>query len=228
MFGGPCSTADLPWEKLFMKRYFCRLFFLSLIAAGTTLLSSCNSGEQTSAIGMTSSGRTYVAYNGGPIDVFFTKKNAGFGIGKAERGIVIVSTEPKPKPSGKTGAVRLELSSDAEQAFKGQTIYVRVTARPYALRPSSKMAVVYSTNAVGNSNWKWFPIKSEDDVIYEFKYDYPAKDQKPGHDYIGIWPDTSSKDKGIVVTHVEVSLDARCKWPGRINKKRSFCLPEIE
>ena len=55
------------------------------------------------------------------------------------------------------------------------------------LHPSSRLAVAYSTNDVGNSGWRWFPVGQE---WAELEMDYDVPPMKNGRgDFIGLLPD---------------------------------------
>lgn len=196
---------------------------IGILGAALALGGCGGEGDGTAGLGIDQTGRTYVAYAGGKSDIFYVPKD--YGIGDGENGAVLITVDKKPKASGKTGAIYLNLDAAAEAVFRGKEIFVRVYAKPYNQKSAEKFTVDYSTNAVGNSNWKWFPIQDFEEMIYEFRYPYPADVQEADNDYIGIWPDVTGSELGIVVSRVEAGLDAVCPWPGLINDTRSFCEP---
>jgi hypothetical protein len=62
-----------------------------------------------------------------------------------------------------------------------------VTARSAAVMPSPAFAVAYSTNDVGNSGWRSFPLT---DKLADYSFTYSVPKMKAGNsDYIGILPD---------------------------------------
>ena len=94
---------------------------------------------------------------------------------------------PKRYPRDATGGYSIRVSDQTELAASGKPVRVLVVARAAEAASSSRLAVAYSTNEVGNSGWRWFPVGQE---WAELEMDYDVPPMKNGRgDFIGLLPD---------------------------------------
>jgi hypothetical protein len=99
----------------------------------------------------------------------------------------LANGDPKAHSAGPTGGYSIRVSDQTELAASGKPVRVLVVARVAAAAPSSRLAVAYSTNEVGNSGWRWFSVGQE---WAELEMDYDVPPMRDGHgDFIGLLPD---------------------------------------
>jgi hypothetical protein len=99
----------------------------------------------------------------------------------------LANGDPKAHSAGATGGYSIRVSDETELAASGKPVRVLVVARAAEAAPSSRLAVAYSTNEVGNSGWRWLPVGQE---WAELEMDYDVPPMKDGRgDFIGLLPD---------------------------------------
>jgi hypothetical protein len=109
--------------------------------------------------------------------------------------LFVKGTLNEPISNGKTSGVSIAVSPEAEQAFSGKKITIRIVSSAY--QPGEAF-LAYSTNEVGNSGWVSFPVTTEDSVA-TITYDVPPMAAGLG-DFIGIDPNGNEVTiKAIVV-----------------------------
>lgn len=84
-------------------------------------------------------------------------------------------------PSAATGGVSVRMSQEIETHASGGS--VRVVVRAYAPEEGSALGLAYSTNEVGNSGWRRFPL-TQTPTDYVLTYSVPTMRQGGG-DYLG-------------------------------------------
>ncbi|MBX3428460.1 MAG: hypothetical protein KF779_02635 [Hyphomonadaceae bacterium] len=108
-----------------------------------------------------------VAFN--PIDVNGTR-------------VMEISAVPETAQSAqKTGGVSVRMSDDFENRVSGNQLLV--TVRAYSTQPEARLGVAYSTNEVGNSGWRVFPV-TDQPADYQFVYSVAPKRAGLG-DFLG-------------------------------------------
>ncbi len=88
------------------------------------------------------------------------------------RVLEISAVPAEAPPTQKTGGVSVRMSDDFENRASGNQL--PVTVRAYSEQPSAHLGVAYSTNEVGNSGWREFPLTTEA-ADYEFVYNVAPK-----------------------------------------------------
>jgi len=86
------------------------------------------------------------------------------------------------KSGGMTGGYSLRVPDEFEAAASGKTITVTAVAR--AAAATTRFALAYSTNEVGNSGWRWFDATTEWSA-FEMSYAVPKMKAGKG-DFIGL------------------------------------------
>lgn len=123
-----------------------------------------------------------------PLEAFYTQTGS----------VTVKGTLLEPAASGKTGGASFAVPVDAEKAFSGKTIKIKVVS---SANKAGEAALAYSTNEVGNSGWIAFPVTTEDSVA-EIEFAVPPMVEGLG-DFIGIDPkDNEVTIKAIVVETV--------------------------
>lgn len=82
----------------------------------------------------------------------------------------------------KTGGVSIRMSDDFENRVSGNQLLV--TVRAYSEQAGARLGIAYSTNDVGNSGWREFPLTSAP-ADYQIVYNVPAKQAGLG-DFLGL------------------------------------------
>ena len=161
-----------------------RAFGAILAMVATMALAGCGggggSGEETpappAADTMTSWSQVSATNINVPEGVFYTIVDVG-----GEPAAEISNVPADASSAQRTGGVSVRLPDDIEQAAGGHQ--VRVTIRAAALQEGSVIAVAYSTNDTGNSEWRQFPLTTTP-AEYSFTYDVPPVQTGNG-DYLG-------------------------------------------
>ena len=93
------------------------------------------------------------------------------------------SATERDRPSGRTDGAAFVVGPEYESRIGGNRVKVSVLAKG---APGAEMNVAYSTDEVGNSGWRTFPLTSDfETYTFKMKVDEPLA---PGNDYIGIVP----------------------------------------
>lgn len=120
----------------------------------------------------------------------------------SEGDFIVISGGPgvETAPSfGRTAGAIIPLPESIEQAASGRRVMVTLSARS---ETSSRMALAYSTNEVGNSGWQVFDISSE---FAEYSFEYNVAPMNAGNrDYLGILPDALGDGGTIEVQWLSV------------------------
>ncbi len=105
-----------------------------------------------------------------------------------------------PKSAGVFGT----LGPNFEQAFGGRRIEISVTARSAPENPLDRFKLGYFTSGAGDSGWRDFVLtpKFKD---YSFTFT-PARPDKPGNDYIGIWPGDEGDGSQMDVKSIRIRI----------------------
>ena len=115
---------------------------------------------------------------------------------------LITCTSSNLTISGATGGVRASIPSGASQAFEGYEVVVTAAIKKPATNASLSMAIGYSTNGAGTSNWQPF-TPTDSWTTVEFRYTVP-EGAGSTNDYIGIWGDVSGNGRGVLVDSVNI------------------------
>lgn len=135
--------------------------------------------------------------------------NPGHQLTDTGNGVRLASKfTKKPYSSGKTSASYFELTRKAERAISGRHILISVLASaPHAL-PRQKLALAFSTAAVGNSGWHELRVQKKL-ADYQFEYTVPEDPDigsKTYSDYIGIISDVSGSGAPITIHSASISI----------------------
>jgi hypothetical protein len=117
------------------------------------------------------------------------------------RTAVIASTQQSPRASGTTGGAYFAIDPATSQALSGHVVSIRVTARAPQASPSSRFAVAFSGNGLGDSGWITF-VPTADFTTYDMRVGLPAAVGPT--DYVGIWADVYGLGKALEVSKVEI------------------------
>ncbi len=118
--------------------------------------------------------------------------------------LLVRSNKSNPNSTGATEGVFVKIDGETEKAFSGKKVKVTVNAAQAPENPAEEFAVAYSTNEVGNSNWKFFKVGSEF-KDYSFEYKIPPMKKGQG-DFVGIHADRSGSGKGILIKGLKVEI----------------------
>jgi hypothetical protein len=151
--------------------------------------------ETIDVLSMTKSSGTIV-YQGGSIGVevprllehYYTQTGS----------LAIRGTLSEPIPSGRTGGASFAVTFEAEQAFSGKTINIKIVS---SAAEAGEAFLTYSTNEVGNSGWVAFPVTTDDSVA-TITYQVPPMSAGLG-DFIGIDPNGNELTIKAIVVDVE-------------------------
>lgn len=117
------------------------------------------------------------------------KKVESIELGDAGEGgklLKLANGDPEAKSSGLTEGFSIRVPETFEREASAKKVRVQVLARS-AGHESTRMAIAYSTNDVGNSRWRWREVKPTWSLC---KMDWKVPQMKKGHgDFIGILPD---------------------------------------
>jgi hypothetical protein len=117
------------------------------------------------------------------------------------RTAVIASTQQSPRASGTTGGAYFAIDPATSQALSGHVVSIRVTARAPQASPSSRFAIAFSGNGLGDSGWITF-VPTADFKTYDLRVGLPAAVGPT--DYVGIWADVYGLGKALEVSKVEI------------------------
>lgn len=140
--------------------------------------------------------------------------NANVAITPGDPGLLVLgktgiftSTDAAPTTSGSTSGVHLKIPyAQSEAQFSGNTVRIRLYARPASGNAASNFDIAYSTNGDGDSGlltsgamtagvWEW----------HEFTYAVPAGATTAEH-YLAIWGDSAAGGLGTEIAHVIISV----------------------
>jgi hypothetical protein len=117
------------------------------------------------------------------------------------RTVVIASTQQTPTAAGTTGGAYFAIDPATSQALSGHVVSIRVTARAPQTSPSSRFAIAFSGNGLGDSGWITF-VPTTDFKTYDLRVGLPAAVGPT--DYVGIWADVYGLGKALEVSKVEI------------------------
>ena len=127
---------------------------------------------------------------------------AAAGTGKDGSPTVIISSSlQQPSAGGTTGGAYFALDPAASQALSGHTVAIRITARAAAANPTSRFALAFSGNGLGDSGWITF-VPTADFETYALRVALPAA--VGPSDYVGVWADVFGLGKALEVSKVEI------------------------
>ncbi len=113
--------------------------------------------------------------------------------------VMEISAVPGAAPSTqKTGGVSVRMSDSFENRVSGNQLLV--TVRAYSEQAGARLGVAYSTNEVGNSGWREFPLTNEA-TDYQFVYNVLPKRAGLG-DFLGF---RSYEDQTVRVVGFQVT-----------------------
>ncbi|MAI91656.1 MAG: hypothetical protein CBB65_14540 [Hyphomonadaceae bacterium TMED5] len=119
-----------------------------------------------------------------------------------DAGLVLSSDADQAEPRWATGRPRggrFEIPEDMEMAFGGHSVVVEIDVERMT-DETDQVAIVYSSNQVGNSGWQYFDVPSEPTTL-RFGYDVNSDENAPNGDYLGILPLEGS----ILVKEIRIS-----------------------
>lgn len=128
-----------------------------------------------------------------PAMMVFRRQFPGFqfcAIHEATAGISflrLAGAPPEAGSAGPTGGFSIQVSDEFERAVSGNQLVLKVVARAEPGAGSTRFAVAYSTNEVGNSGWRWLDVGPEWST-YEVRYGVAEMVNGNG-DFIGLLPD---------------------------------------
>ncbi|SFP67066.1 hypothetical protein SAMN05216419_101226 [Nitrosomonas cryotolerans] len=103
----------------------------------------------------------------------------------SETGYIrLANGKPGAASRGATDGYSIRLPDIIEAAASGKHIAVSIIARAAAGNDTSRFALAYSTNEVGNSGWRWFKAGVAWSV-HTMEYDVPIM-RKGNSDFVGI------------------------------------------
>jgi hypothetical protein len=108
-----------------------------------------------------------------------------------------------PTAAGRTGGYSIRVPDNVEAAASGKRVRVTVNARAAHGTETAEFSLAYSTNEVGNSNWRKFTVGHQFE-FKSFEFDVPPMTNGNG-DYVGILPAGS----GVEVTMLKVEVIPR-------------------
>jgi hypothetical protein len=109
-----------------------------------------------------------------------------------------------PTAAGRTGGYSIRVPDSLEAAASGKRVRVTVNARAARGRETAEFSLAYSTNEVGNSNWRKFTVGLQFEPK-SFEFDVPPMKNGNG-DYVGILP---ANGPGVEVTMLKVEVIPR-------------------
>ena len=183
---------------------------LALAGGGAWLLfsrgGSLGSGEAQVPSPIGSSNQGAAAVGSLVVDLATIKtpegNTASAGTGKDGAPTVIISSRlQQPSAGGTTGGAYFALDPAASQALSGHAVAIRITARAAAANPTSRFALAFSGNGLGDSGWVTF-VPTADFETYALRVALPAA--VGPSDYVGIWADVFGLGKALEVSKVEI------------------------
>lgn len=135
------------------------------------------------------------------------KPNKGTAVLQMKNGTEVKSQfVTVPSSGGKTGGAFIEIDSKIEKIVSGKNVTIEIEVSSVGNKLFHQFAVAYSTNAIGNSGWRKFPIIRGKNK-YRFEYLVP-KDPNAGkkYDYVGILSDFSGIGTTITFNSLNVYL----------------------
>lgn len=137
------------------------------------------------------------------LDLATIKTAAGNAVSSGPDGhtAVIASTQQSPNAHGTTGGAYFAVEPAISQALSGHTVVIRVTARAAAVNPSTRFALAFSGNGLGDTGWITF-VPTADFQVYSVRIALPAAVGPTDH--VGIWADVFGLGKALEVSKVEI------------------------
>ncbi len=129
--------------------------------------------------------------------------NLAYDDNRAFPFMVINADGPKLGEISDAGAHVL-LAPPIADVFTDQEMQVSIWARQNPSNPSQEFAATYIVLDTGNPPWRRFqPTPEYSEFTFRWR---PPEQAEPAGALVGIWPDTSGGDGGIIVREVRVEL----------------------